>query len=57
MTGRSIDHSADVSGPMDHAVAEYPVMQGSWPSAGWQRLGRAFAASIIDVHSHPILPA
>jgi hypothetical protein len=57
MTGRSINHSADVSGPMEHSVAENPVMQASWPRAGWQRLVRAFAASVIDVHSHPILPA
>jgi hypothetical protein len=33
MTERSINHSADVSSPMEHTVAEYPVMQGSSPNA------------------------
>src|SRR5258708_26218348 len=45
MTGRSINHSADVPGPIEHAVAEYQVMQGGSPSAGWPRLGRAFTAA------------
>jgi hypothetical protein len=40
-----LDHSADVSSPMEHAVAEYPVVRGSSPSASWWRPGRAFIAS------------
>src|SRR6266403_1481475 len=43
-----LDHGADVSSPMEHAVAEYPVVQGSSPSAGWRRVGRAFTASIAS---------
>jgi hypothetical protein len=45
MTERSINHSADVSTPKEHAVAKYPVLQGSAPSPGWRRLGRVFTAS------------
>ena len=43
-----LDHSADVSSPMEHAVAEYPVVRGSSPSAGWTRLGRAFTGSMAS---------
>src|SRR3981189_208046 len=43
-----LDHSADVSSPMEHAVAENPVGGGSSPSAGWTRLGRAFTGSLAS---------
>jgi hypothetical protein len=29
----------------EHAVAKYPVLQGSAPSPGWRRLGRVYTAS------------
>src|SRR5260370_38474904 len=43
-----LDHGADVSSPMEHAVAEYPVVRGSSPSADWRRLGRAFTGSMAS---------
>src|SRR5260370_8222933 len=40
-----LDHGAALSSPMEHAVAEYPVVQGSSPSAAWRRVRRALTPS------------
>ena len=41
-----LDHSADVSSPMEHAVSS---RARSSPSAGWRRVERAFAAALVVV--------
>src|SRR5260370_4483734 len=43
-----LEHGADVSSPMEHAVEEYRVVRGSSPSAGGRRLGRAFTGSMAS---------
>jgi hypothetical protein len=42
---------------VEHAVPEYPVIQGRSPSVGWRRLGRAFTALTASALALLILTA